>query len=159
MIMPHLHIVMPTPPTRESRRAAILEAIQSRTVRSQGELAELLARRGLAANQGTLSRDLRDLGVVKGADGYALAGNGAAGRDPGARLLSALRQYFQSAVAAQNQVVLKTPPGGAQPLALALDAAGPEGILGTLAGDDTILLVTPDAAAARSVASWLEEHA
>jgi len=137
----------------------VLELISAHTVHSQHELGELLARRGIEVNQATLSRDLRDLGVVKGPDGYELPHAPSAALDAGARLHQALRQFLTSATPAQNQIVLRTPPGGAQPLAIALDEARLEGVLGTLGGDDTVLVITPDPRAARRIARALEELA
>lgn len=144
---------------REVRRRAILDLLEAGPVPSQGDLAQGLTSLGLGANQATLSRDLRDMGVVKGPLGYVLPGAPVPAVDPEARLRAALRQYLRGVVPAANQVVLRTPPGGAQPLALALDSAAPDKVVGTLAGDDTILVITPDARSARAVASWLEELA
>jgi len=141
---------------REVRRRAIVALLAEGPVPSQGDLAERLESIGVGANQATLSRDLRDMGVVKGPLGYFLPGASNPEIDTQARLRGALRQYLRGVTSAANQVVLRTPPGGAQPLALALDHAAPESIVGTLAGDDTILVITPDAQAARAVASWLE---
>lgn len=141
-----------------ARRKSILELIQVEDVHNHAELAALLKTRGQGANQATLSRDLRDLGVVKGPTGYTLAGvaRGYA-QDTGARLIQSVRQYLSTVVQAQNQVVLGTPPGGAQPLALALDAGGHADLLGTLAGDDTILLIAPDKPGAARLVTWLED--
>lgn len=153
---------MPVPAhtPQATRRAAILELLARGPVHSQAELAERLESAGQVANQATLSRDLRALGVVKGARGYALAPAGAPPPEDGAaRLLQALGQYFRGALAAQNQVLIRTPPGGAQPLAAALDDAPPEGVLGTLGGEDTVLVITPDGRRARSLARWLEARA
>ncbi|MDA1267273.1 MAG: arginine repressor [Planctomycetota bacterium] len=145
--------------TQEARRAAILEILRSEVVTSQAALGTLLAGRKLGANQATLSRDLTALGVAKGPGGYTLPGPGGTSSDPSARLLSAARQYLESAVSAQNQVVLRTPPGGAAPLAAAIDGAADARVLGTIAGDDTILLVTRSSATASKVAAWLAEVA
>ena len=131
-------------PSREQRRETILALVSEHGIRSQADLQAHLARRGHAVNQGTLSRDLRDLGVRKGPGGYELPENGRGG-GPAAELLHAVREGLLDAVAAQNLAVLKTPPGGAQPLGLALDRAEPEGVVGTLAGDDTVLVVCPTA--------------
>ncbi|HIF40151.1 MAG TPA: arginine repressor [Planctomycetes bacterium] len=140
-----------------ARRRAIIELLQAEKVHNHAELAALLDARGQAVNQATLSRDLRDLGVVKGSDGYTLSEGGAQSLEaPGQRLILAARQYLSSIVQAQNQVLLKTPPGGAQPLALALDAGDNEDLLGTLAGDDTILLIAADAPGAERLVTWLE---
>jgi transcriptional regulator of arginine metabolism len=156
--------MQPRPPTadaRDQRRHRILDLIGRRTIRNQAELQKLLAEHGVEANQATLSRDLRDLGVVKGPDGYELPG--APSLTPalaGASLWHAVHAYLLGAVPAQNLVVLRTPPSGAQPLALALDRAGTEGrvltgLVGTIAGDDTVLAVCQDAGKARALARRL----
>jgi len=137
---------------REQRRRRIVELVRSGPVQSQAALQERLAEEGCEVTQATLSRDLRDLGVVKAPDGYRLGGPAPALSD----LERATRQWLLSATPAQNQVVLRTPPGCAQPLALALDGSGLEEIVGTLAGDDTVLVVTPDRPAARRLAHRLE---
>jgi transcriptional regulator of arginine metabolism len=142
----------------EARRAAILELLRQGPIPSQGQLGARLQERGLGVNQATLSRDLTAIGAVKGPVGYTLPPASASpADDPGARLSQAARQFVRAVTSAQNQVVLRTPPGGAAPLAAAIDAAAHPSILGTLAGDDTILVITPDARAARKVAAWLEE--
>lgn len=144
-------IIMPSTPTahstRRQRHDAIRRLVASRSVRSQAELAELLATEDLGANQATLSRDLRELGIVKGRDGYALPGPEALDD-----LTRACREWLVAAEAVAHQVVLHTPPGGAQPLAVALDASAQRGVVGTLAGDDTVLVIcrAPRAAAALS---------
>lgn len=145
---------------RDNRRAAILDLVTTRELHNQRELSEALSERGIEVNQGTLSRDLRDLGVLKGPDGYEPPrGSDTLAPDPRGRLHQALRQFLSSTTPAQNQIVLRTPPGGAQPLAIALDEAGLPDVLGTLAGDDTVLVITPDARTARRVARRLEAQA
>ncbi|MBJ76076.1 MAG: hypothetical protein CMJ98_03565 [Planctomycetes bacterium] len=142
---------------KTARRDAITELLQAESVHNHAELAALLEARGHGVNQATLSRDLRDLGVVKGPDGYTLSGAGSpTPESSGQRLTLAVRQYLSSAVQAQNQVLLRTPPGGAQPLALALDGAGHADLLGTVAGDDTILLIAADGPGATGLLAWLE---
>ena len=141
---------------REERRRAIAEILAARHVHSQAELAGHLDERGIEANQATLTRDLRDLRVLKGPAGYARPGAGARSEDPHGRLRQAAGEWLVSVVAAQNQVLLRTPPSGAQPLALAIDGVELEDKLGTLAGDDTILVVAPDARAARRLAALFE---
>ncbi len=143
-----------------ARRAAIMDLLRGAPIPSQAELGARLAAQGLGANQGTLSRDLAALGAVKGPEGYTLAqAQTAPALDPGARLSQAARQYLGGVTPAQNQVVLQTPPGGAAPLAAAIDGAEHPAILGTLAGDDTIFIVTSDPGSAGTVAEWLEEMA
>ena len=118
-------------PTRAERQSAIVTVLGNRPVRSQAELQQALAGRGIAANQATLSRDLRELGVLKGQHGYELppaaagSGNGAASAalTKATDIRLAARNWLVTATPAENLVVLHTPTGGAQPLALALDNA------------------------------------
>ncbi len=139
------------PVSKAARHARIVELIRHHPVRSQGELGELLAVEGLPITQATLSRDLEELGAVKlrGTDGAAGAyvipedGQGplrSAEQAP-ERLRRLLRELLTGADASGNLVVLRTPPGAAQFLASAFDRSGLPGIVGTIAGDDTILVV------------------
>lgn len=135
--------------SRTRRHAAILELVQEHTVRSQNQLRDLLAELGLDVGQGTLSRDIRDLGLAKLPD----AGGGAAYHvppdvaDPAPGLQRLMPALFLSAEGADHFLVIRTMTGGAQPLAVALDRADWPEILGTIAGDDTILVLlrSPDA--------------
>lgn len=125
------------------RHAAILELVRSRRVPSQESLRELLAERGIDVAQATLSRDIRTLGLVKAPDGqggsaYAIPAGGADTAPNLQRLLPAL---YVGADGVGNLLVLKTLVGGAQPIAVAIDAEGWTEIVGTLSGDDTILIV------------------
>ncbi len=149
------------------RREAIRRLLGERTVRSQGELRRLLKAEGLDAAQPTLSRDIHELGLVKGADGYRVP-EGSAGPAPGApepsvagrrleKLQRLMRQYVLAVEPAGTLVVLRTPPAEAQPVALALDAASPEGVIGTIAGDDTIFLAARSEAEARALAGRLRD--
>lgn len=145
--------------SRPARRRAILRLVTEGSIPSQAELARRLERQGFRVNQGTLSRDLRDLGLVKGPQGYALPptdrGTGAA-LDA---LQEALARWLMNVVTAQNQLLLKTPPGGAQALALTVDRSGLPEVLGTVAGDDTVLVVCADARRAASLKRRLERMA
>ncbi len=129
----------------QSRRRRIISQVLERgTVRSQEELAKHLRTHGVEATQGTLSRDLRALGVIKGPMGYALAGAefapvSALGQGT-SELELTVRDHVLSAEPAGNLVVLKTLAGHAQPVGLALDRRAPEGIVGTVAGDDTVFI-------------------
>jgi arginine repressor len=99
---------------RDERRARILDLVRERRIKSQSELAEHLAGHGIHCNQATLSRDLRDMGLLKGPDGYQLPREGAlAADDAGLALYGAVQSYLLSAVVAGNLVVLKTPVGAA----------------------------------------------
>jgi transcriptional regulator of arginine metabolism len=142
--------------SKSLRHQKILELVRSGRVASQEQLRERLAEQGFDVNQSTLSRDIRDLELVKGARGYQLPNPDAAAIPPTARKIeNAVSAYLQQAIPAQNLVVLKTGPGHAPALAVALDRVAIDGVIGSIAGDDTILLVTPDAEAARRISERL----
>jgi transcriptional regulator of arginine metabolism len=140
-----------------SRHQAILDLLAAGPVPNQEEFQRLLHKRGLDAGQATLSRDIRELGLVKTAAGYDLPGREPAleGELPSVSRL--VREFVTSVRAAQNLLVTKTSVGSAQPVAAALDGeAWPEAI-GTIAGDDTILIVCADARAAGRLAGRIQE--
>ena len=137
------------------RREEILRIVRETAVHSQDELLAALRTQGVKVTQPTLSRDLRELGLVKTPNGYvtpeALAPVAAfAPRVIEHRFEQLVRDSVVSAEAAMNMVVIKTPVAAAQPLASAIDATEIEDAMGTLGGDDTIFVAfrTPDAAAA-----------
>lgn len=156
-----------SPATRAARQARIAALVTGGAVRSQTELAALLAAEGLVVTQATLSRDLDELGAVKvrdvdGALVYALPGDAdprphrPAHAESGAHRLSRLcEELLVSAEASANLAVARTPPGGAQFLASALDRAGWSDVLGTVAGDDTVLVVCRDPAGGVALAARL----
>lgn len=130
------------------RQGQILKLIRSRPLRTQEELARALRTVGIRATQVTLSRDLRDLRLVKTAEGYAQPAEAApAGPD----LSTVLREFLLDVRAAQNLLVLITPPAHASSLAEALDRAAWPEITGTIAGDNTVLVITPTAQKAASL--------
>jgi transcriptional regulator of arginine metabolism len=140
------------------RRQAIGEVMRSGQVRSQAELRRLLARRGIAVAQPTLSRDLRALGLAKTPRGYVVPETVVAfapAATRAANLQRAIRAFAVSIQAAGSLVVVKTPPAGAHPVARAVDEAGAADIAGTIAGDDTVFVATPSERAARAVARRL----
>jgi transcriptional regulator of arginine metabolism len=132
------------------RQAQILKLIRGRSIATQEELAEELAAAGVEASQVTLSRDIRELGLVKTAAGYhePSANGPESNRD---NLPRVLQEFLRDIRVAQNLVVLKTIPGGAQPVARALDTEERPEIVGTVAGDDTIFIASPNASAAKSL--------
>jgi transcriptional regulator of arginine metabolism len=183
-----------SPVTKAARLAQVTQILAHTPVRSQEELADLLAQRGIRVTQATLSRDLEELGAVRlrGAGGglvYALPGEpggpgsypgtagpagagpgpgaGAAGAGPGpargqtgaelqrGALARVAPELLVSAEASANLVVLRTPAGGAQLLASAIDHAEWTSILGTVAGDDTVLVIARDPAGGDEVARAL----
>jgi len=173
------------PVTKAARHAQIAGILERTAVRSQEELADCLASRGFRVTQTTLSRDLEELGAVRlrGADGalfYALPGEpGGPGSRPGlaqqrattgltqepaaprlaqeptARLARAAAELLVAAEASGNLVVLRTPAGAAQFLASVIDHADWPGILGTVAGDDTVLVIARDPSGGEGLAQAL----
>jgi len=153
--------------TRTARHAKILAILADQQVRSQAELADLLAVAGTPVTQATLSRDLDELGAVKlrapdgGQSVYVVPEDGTplAARQmndaPPQRLARLLGELLVSAEASANIVVLRTPPGASNFLASALDRAALPQVLGTLAGDDTILVVSRDPAGGQALANHL----
>ncbi|BCT75820.1 arginine repressor [Sinomonas cyclohexanicum] len=160
------------PQTKAARQARIRALLAGASVRSQAELAALLADDGVQVTQATLSRDLVEIGAVRvrGADGglvYAVRGEGGdrsprIGQAPevlDARLAKLCAELLVTAEASANIVVLRTPPGAANFLALAIDHSVIPSILGTIAGDDTVMIVTRDPAGGESVAGRFLELA
>jgi transcriptional regulator of arginine metabolism len=164
-----------TPLTKPARQARIAAILSREQVRSQEELAELLDKRaGVQVTQATLSRDLDELGVVKlraaggslvyalpdGPDGPGLSDAPDAPPAPAPpappappRLVRYLGELLTSAEASANLVVLRTPAGAAQFLASVIDHAALPSILGTVAGDDTVLVITRDPVGGDAVAA------
>jgi transcriptional regulator of arginine metabolism len=139
------------------RQRAILESLKHGAVASQEDLQRLLRKRGFRVGQATLSRDVRDLNLSKTSRGYSLGQNdGGAGAalPPVSRLV---REFALEVRSAQNLLVVKTIVGSAQPVAAAVDEAGWSEIVGTIAGDDTILIVCPDKDEAHKLARRLQE--
>ncbi len=124
------------------RHGQILKLIADQSVESQDDLRLRLRQAGLRVTQATLSRDLRELNLVKTSDGYKPLPQETSPAASLSALARAARQFCRDIRPAQNLLVLKTPPGGAQPLAAALDAEKWKEILGTVAGDDTVLIIT-----------------
>lgn len=155
------------PTTRAARHARIVELLSRRPVRSQGELVQLLADEGITVTQATLSRDLEEIGAVRlrGARGalvYAVPGEGGERiartgyvEDGDVRLRRLAEELVTSAQASANLVVLRTPPGAAQFLASALDHAQLSTVIGTIAGDDTVLIICRDPDGGAGVADYL----
>jgi transcriptional regulator of arginine metabolism len=139
-----------------TRQQLILQLMENGNVTSQEDLRRALARHGQRVTQATLSRDIHELGIVKTADGYAVAAQAAADTAlPSAERL--VREFVLSVREAQNQLVLKTSVGSAQPVAAALDAEGWEEMLGSIAGDDTILIICESKFDAERLAERIRE--
>lgn len=140
---------------RRQRQAAILELLRSRPVRTQEELADELHRRRIAADQATISRDLRQLGVLRGADGAERRYLPPADPEPPGRLLQLLALQLLAIDVVGAMVVLHTPSGAAQVVALAVDSLRLPQVAGTVAGDDTIFVQARTARDARTVVERL----
>jgi transcriptional regulator of arginine metabolism len=137
--------------SKSYRHGQILKLVRARDLHTQEELADALRAQGLAATQVTLSRDIRELGLVKTPAGYSQTPNPSAPSVPA--LDSVAREFLLDVRQAQNLLVLRTPPGHANALASALDYADWPEVAGTIAGDDTVLVVVATAKAARSLRS------
>lgn len=155
--------------SKAARHARIVAVLSEHDVRSQAELAEAMRRSGFRVTQATLSRDLDELGAVKlrppdgGLPVYVVPEDGSplAARsehdDPPQRLARLLAELLVSAEASANLVVLRTPPGASNFLASALDRAGLPQVLGSVAGDDTIVVIARDPAGGHALAEHLVE--
>ena len=137
------------------RHGQILKLVRSRHLRTQEELAAALRHQGISATQVTLSRDIHELGLVKTPDGYSQTPGPSPPVAPAFDTVA--REFLLDVRLAQNLLMLRTPPGHANALASALDHADWPEVAGTIAGDDTVLVVAPDAKTARSLrAKFLE---
>jgi len=160
---------MTTPLTKTARQSRIIELLGRNTVHSQSELAKLLADAGVDVTQATLSRDLVDIGAVKlraenGSLIYAVPGEGGerirrsrtgAAETFTGRLARLAQELLVSAEASANLVIVRTPPGAAQFLASAIDHADWPSVLGTVAGDDTLLVISRAPAGGTELAAAL----
>jgi len=133
------------------RRGQISRIIREQNIHTQEDLAAELEKQSIQVSQVTLSRDLRDMGVVKTAHGYREMDGLDESRDPMGHVYRVIDELLQDVRPAQNLLVLKTGPGNANALAAALDQARWPEVVGTLAGDDTVLVVTPDAESAQEL--------
>jgi transcriptional regulator of arginine metabolism len=142
--------------TKTFRHGQILRLVSAERVGNQKELRRRLAQQKLRVTQATLSRDLQELKLVKTTEGYK---PGSAVPEEVASvpaLTRALREFLLDIRPAENLLVLKTPPSGAQPLAAAVDGAKFPEIAGTIAGDDTVLIITPSRKTRESLQKKIE---
>ena len=139
------------------RQKAILALLERGPVASQEDLQRALGKRGFKVGQATLSRDIHDLHLVKTGTGYARPQDDTASEPPLPPVSRLLREFVLEVRPAQNLLVIKTTVGSAQPVAAALDSEDWPEALGTIAGDDTILIVCPQKKAAARIASRIQE--
>jgi transcriptional regulator of arginine metabolism len=136
------------------RRNQILDILRSEAVRTQDALRRKLARRGLMVTQATVSRDIEELGLVKTRSGYQLPDaptDAAALQSPQPAASIILKEFVREVLQAAALVVIKTSPGNAHSVGVALDAGKWEEVVGTVAGDDTVFIATPSPRHAASV--------
>jgi transcriptional regulator of arginine metabolism len=137
------------------RHNAIRQLVSRITVTSQDDLRQRLASEGFDVTQATLSRDLNELGLIKSRNGYALPAEENTDEDL-PTLYELLASFGLGTQQAMNQIVIRTTLGSAQPVAAAIDQEDWDGVLGTIAGDDTILVICPDTERATQVRERLE---
>lgn len=152
--------------TKAARQSLIVTLVGSRLIRSQAELAELLGQHGIEVSQGTLSKDLLEVGAtrIRAAEGqliYAVPGEGGdrsvvAGESDAfdKKLARVCEEVLVSADASANLAVLRTPPGAAQYFASIIDQAAVQLVLGTIAGDDSIMVVSRDPSGGAELAEF-----
>ena len=144
--------------TKTFRHGQILRLVSSERISNQEDLRRRLAQQRMRVTQATLSRDHHELKLVKTDEGYrapSAVSEEAASVPP---LTRALREFLLDIRPAENLLVLKTPPSGAQPLAAAVDGAKLPGIAGTIAGDDTVLIITPNRKSRESLQKEIESY-
>jgi transcriptional regulator of arginine metabolism len=143
--------------TKTFRHGQILRLVSSERISNQEDLRRRLAQQRMRVTQATLSRDLHELKLIKTTEGYRVAT--ALPEDASMPPLTrALREFLLDIRPAENLLVLKTPPSGAQPLAAAVDGAKFPEIAGTIAGDDTVLIITPNRKSRESLQREIESH-
>lgn len=150
--------------TKAHRQQAIVRLIGANQVASQPQLLELLAGEGLQSTQATVSRDLDELGVIKvrapgGTSIYALPATEAERIAPLDQLRRVLGEWVADVAVSANLVVLRTPPGCAHVVASALDRSAIDGLVGTVAGDDTLVCVAAEQVGGKELATRLTELA
>lgn len=150
--------------SKAQRQHLISKLLADQAVASQPQLVELLRGEGVAATQATVSRDLDELGAVKvrapgGETVYAIPEHPADRIAPEEHLRRVLADWVADIGASQNLVVVRTPPGSAHVVASALDRAGLDGMLGTVAGDDTVIIVAAEGVAGSELADRLRDLA
>ena len=143
--------------SKAARQKAILDLLNEGPVESQDQLQQRLERKGIEVGQATLSRDIHELKLVKGSEGYRRADGsfGADGVLPSVMHLA--HQFVVEIRQAQNLLVVKTKVGSAQPVAAALDASHWTEVVGTIAGDDTVLVIAADKKQAQTLARRIRE--
>jgi len=142
-----------------ARQELIRGLIERRPVASQEELCRLLQKQGFDVTQATVSRDIREMGLVKGPEGYLLpASIAVAAAEAGPSLETLLREFVTGVKQAQNLLVVRTTSGSAQPVAVAIDTAQWDEVVGTVGGDDTVLVICEDNRSAVRIKNRIEDE-
>lgn len=149
-------------PATAGRRRLIRKLLSDEDITSQARLVELLEAEGFPVTQATVSRDLDALGAVKvrddhGSVHYSLTPNAEQLTEAEIRLRRAINDFVEEVAVSENLVVLHTPPGAAHLVAGAIDRAVLTGVLGTIAGDDTLMIVADAAVGGETIATKIEE--
>jgi transcriptional regulator of arginine metabolism len=139
--------------SKATRQKAILEILRKGSVASQEDLQDALEKKRFRVGQATLSRDIREIGLVKSAEGYGLPQGGSTAEPALPSVARLVREFVLDIRPAQNLLVIKTSVGSAQPVAAALDGEQWPEVLGTLAGDDTILVISSNKKTAAGLAA------
>lgn len=150
--------------SKQQRQQIIVQLIAAHNVSSQPELQELLKKKRVQATQATISRDLEELGAVKvrvagGLSRYAIPEYAPARVAPGDQLRRVMSEWVAEVTASANLVVVRTPPGCAHVVASALDRSANPDLLGTVAGDDTVICVATESAGGQGLARQLRDLA
>jgi transcriptional regulator of arginine metabolism len=143
---------------KQQRHSAIRELLVNTVVTNQDELRRKLAGHGFHVTQATLSRDIHELRLMKGPSGYALPGNGTSGDDDMPDIKEVLRSFGLEVRLASNLLVVVTTTGSAQPVAAGVDYEDWPEVVGTIAGDDTVLIICPDEKQAKTLKVRIEGH-
>lgn len=150
--------------TKQSRQMEVGRLIAGHVITSQPQLVDLLQAAGIAATQATVSRDLDELGAIKvrtsdGETAYAIPELAPERKAPQEHLRRVMSEWVGEVLCSANIVILRTPPGCAHVVASALDRAGVEGLLGTVAGDDTMLCVATEKVGGQKLARTMRDLA
>jgi len=143
---------------KSQRQHAIQDLLVKTSVTNQDEMRRKLAQRGIHVTQATLSRDIKELRLVKGPDGYALPANAEQTENDAPAIAEVMETFGLEIRQAQNLIVILTTMGGAQPVAASLDQEEWDEIVGTVAGDNTVLVICPDNRSATTLKARIEVY-
>jgi transcriptional regulator of arginine metabolism len=143
---------------KQERHSAIRHILDRTAIANQDDLRQALAAQGHHVTQATLSRDVRELRLSKGPNGYRIPSNGIADHDEGPGIREVLKSFGLEVRQALNQLVVIAVTGGAQPIAAGVDYEDWPEVVGTIAGDDTVLIICPDDKQAKQLKKRIETY-